>query len=99
MAGQPSIGSGNARRLIAVSLGAALLLLLLLAALSVNRATAQPDAQPHWYHAMIAGHLYSVGLVPCTPTQPGHLMLGRDIIGRSTNPPPGWWLPTAPPCP
>jgi hypothetical protein len=91
--------SEDGRRSVA-SLGAALLLLLLLAALAMNRATAQPAALPRWYHSPpIGGHIFSVGLLPCTPTEPGRLLLGRDIVVLSVYPPPGWSVPTAPPCP
>jgi hypothetical protein len=92
--------SDDTRRIGAASLGAALLLLLLLGALGMNRATARPGALPRWYHSPpVGGHIYSLGLLPCTRSEPGRLLIGRDIIALSVYPPPGWSLATAPPCP
>jgi hypothetical protein len=90
----------DTRRAVAAIIGAALLLLILVAALGLNRATARPGVQPRWYHSPPIGrHIYSAGLLPCTATEPGRLLFGRDIILMSVYPPPGWSVPTAPPCP
>ena len=99
VSGRP-MRSDDARRIVAASLGAALLLLLVLGATGLGRATGQPGARPRWYHSPPIGrHIYSLGLLPCTATEPGRLLVGRDIIALSVYPPPGWSLPTAPPCP
>ncbi len=84
-------------------IGASMLLLLtlLLCIIATYSATARPGGIPRWFHAPPIGrHMISLGVLPCTAITPGQLVLGYNVLLRSSilNPP-GWALPTAPPCP
>ena len=45
------------------------------------------------------GHRLMAMLIPCTATQPGRLIIGRDLFLSSRFPPPGLVVPAARPCP
>jgi hypothetical protein len=87
------------RAALAASAGA-LALAALLACLTLRWAVSRPaspalrlDSPP------IAGHVYSLWVLPCDAFSPGQAMVGRDLWIFSSYPPPGPKLILAPPCP
>jgi hypothetical protein len=88
-----------ARRALAL-VGAALLILLLLGALAAGQIVANPMARALRLDSPpVAGHTYSLWVLPCDGFTPGLIMVGRDLYIFSVYPPPGPKLFLAPPCP
>ncbi|WP_129631353.1 hypothetical protein [Candidatus Oscillochloris fontis] len=84
--------------LIALSLG--LVLLLSLCGLSGFLITRNPNGRHLSFDTPpIAGHVYSIWLLPCDAYNPGQIILGRDLMIYSRYPPPGFSIPLAPMCP
>jgi hypothetical protein len=89
----------TARRALAAA-GAALLLALLLAALTIRQLTASPTTRAIRLDSpALGGHVYSLWLLPCDAFSPGLIMAGRDLYIFSSYPPPGPKLILSAPCP